>query len=219
MSGTLMLVNPRKRRARKAGAKRRTRTAAQRAATARMLAANRRGRKSNPSPRRRSRRRVSATSVLRRRRRNPIGGFSGRSITGMVKPALIGGAGVLAVNAFTKYVPLPPMLTEGRMMYATKFGLALLLGKFGRRIIGPSAQQMAEGAMTVLAATVLNDVLTNTTGVSLAGAGSRRVGYYSPGMQARPGNSRTPALTAGSGMGQYMPTVREPGRMGEYMYR
>lgn len=215
MSGTLMLVNPRKRR----GGSRKRRTAAQRAATARMLAANKRGRRSNPAPRRR-RRAVSVARVLRRRRRNPISLGGSGGLMSMIKPAVIGGAGVLAVNAVTKYVPLPASLTEGRMIYVTKFAIAAALGTFGRRLLGPAARQMAEGAMTVLAATAMNDALSSTTGVSLARVG--RAGYYSPGWQARPGNALQPGITQQLGnVGQHVPARvgREPGRLGEYRYR
>ncbi len=203
MSETLMLVNPKKRR--------KARSAAQRAATRKMIAANRRGRRSNPAARpaksstRRRRRSnpIAASTVMRRRRRNPI---SMKSPLAMVKNAAIAGSGALAVNAAVNYLPLPDMLKTGRMVYLTKFGLALALGTFGKRILGANAERMAEGAMTVLAATAINDFAANSLGVNLSGAG-----YFSPGWQANPNIPRTTLpLTAqlGRRAGQYLPPMQ-----------
>lgn len=200
MPETLMLVNPRRRR--------KARSAAQRAATRKMLAANRSRRRRNPiaakssAPSRRRRRNpIAATTVLRRRRRNPI---SLKSPLSMVKNAAIAGSGALAVNAAVNYLPIPDMLKTGRMIYLTKFGLALALGTIGKRFLGANAERMAEGAMTVLAATAINDFAANSLGVNLSGAG-----YFSPGWRASPNIPRTTLpITAQLGRaGQYLPPM------------
>jgi hypothetical protein len=216
---TLMLVNPRKRRA----GPRKHRTAAQRAATARMVAANkaRRGRRSNPihtvahaAPARRRRAVAHHVKHRARRRHNPI---SLRGPLSMLMPALQGAAGAVAVNAAIKYLPLPIMLKSGATANLTKGVLAILLGTFGRKLFGHTAVKMAEGALTVTATNAITQAL-GKTGLNLGDA-SGDVAYYAPALQYQ--HSGAPAL------GDYQPDYNRDGEMtigmyqgmGEYMYR
>lgn len=183
---TLMLINPKRRSA----GRKKPRTAAQKAATKRMIAANRArrapaARKSNPI--RRHKRRatthhaVAAPARRRRhaRRHNPI---SLHKPLAMLMPALYGAGGALAVNAAMNYLPLPAMLSTGRIRYATKFGLALLIGTFGKKVLGSKAEKMAEGAMIVTMAEALKDIVGGATGLQLGD--SDGISYISPAQLA-----------------------------------
>lgn len=165
---SLMLINPRKRRT-----SRKPRSAAQKAATRRMIAA-RGGRASNPAPRRSKRRRnpiglarVSRPTRHVRRRRNPLsmGGGAG-NIGGMVVAGLKGAVGSVAVNAVASF--LPATLTTGKVLYVTRTALALLLGTVGKKVAGQHARAMAEGALAVNFADMINSFATGL-GVNAAG--------------------------------------------------
>lgn len=186
---TLMLINPKGRT--KMAKSRKHRSPAQKAATKRMLAANRGGRAaparktrrrktsyaSNPiaSVRRRRRSHVAkATRSSRRRRSNPI---SLRGPMQLLMPALKGAAGALTVNAIFNYAPLPLILRNGKMVYLTKGLLAVALGVFGKKFLGNTAVQMAEGALTVIATNAAQDLLS-ATGLKLGDADG--IAYYSP---------------------------------------
>jgi len=163
---SLMLINPRKR---KGG-----RTAAQKAATRRMLAANRARR--GASPKRRSKRRSNPIGLSRvsravkrvtrrsKRRSNP----SMRSMTGgmgaMLMDSLKGAGGAVVVNAVTNY--LPAKVTTGKMVYVTRAAIALVLGTFGKKLLGNSARIMAEGALVVN----FHDAINSVAGTMLPGS-------------------------------------------------
>jgi len=125
-----MLVNPKtpkrrrtRRKARRAPARRRRRTARRNP-----VAAN---------PRRRARRRSSPRSYTRRRRarRNPKL-LSMRGVTNSIAPAVIGGAGFVALNALFAMAPLPMQLKSGWGATAAKFMVALIVPHMARRAIG-----------------------------------------------------------------------------------
>jgi len=205
MSGTLMLVNPRKRGHRKAH-----RSAAQKAATRRMLAARHGKRRSNPSPRRHTRHlsRVRhavhhVTHRRRHRRHNPIG-FGG--ITGMLMNGLKGAGGAIVVNAITNY--LPDAVKTGNLQYATRAALAIVLGTAGRKVLGNNARAMAEGALTV----TMHDFINSMAGAMLPGSQLHGMGVY---LNGYPGGERLPHATSA-------PNVAfdsELAGMGEYVYR
>lgn len=192
---TLMLINPKRRSA----GRKKPRTAAQKAATKRMVAANRARRspakrKSNPIKHRRVTHHAVAAPARRRsrRRHNPI---SMHKPLAMLMPALMGAGGALVVNAAMNYIPLPTMLTTGKLRYATKFGIALLIGHFGKKFLGHKAVQMAEGAMIVTMTEALKDVVGGATGLQLGD--SDGISYISPAQLA--------AYTDGSvNMGAYL---------------
>jgi hypothetical protein len=172
---SLMLINPRARRK-----SRKPRSAAQKAATRRMLAARHGKRASNPAPRRSKRRasakrrhnpiglsRVHHSRPVRhhRRRRNPIGGGLG-NIGGMVVNGLKGAVGSVAINAVTSF--LPAAITTGKVLYATRAGLAIALGTLGRKVLGQHARVMAEGALAVNFADMINN-FAQSLGVNAQG--------------------------------------------------
>ena len=194
MSGTLMLVNPRKRR----GA-RKHRTAAQRAATKRMIAANRAKRSSNPSPRRRAKRRTYAANPIharrrtyrrhhnpirhhKRRRRNPIS-MPSLKIGQLMKVGAVGAGGALVVDVLFGYLGryLPASVTaktnaDGSTNYlnvASKLGVAVLLGSLGRKVFKRHAATMAVGAVTVQLYNFLRPMISSAMP-------SLGLGYYIP---------------------------------------
>lgn len=206
---SLMLINPRKRRA---GGRKKPRSAAQKAATRRMLAA-RSGRASNPAPRRHKRRAtarrhnpIGLARVHHRRRsarrRNPIS-LSGGVIGSMVMNGLKGAVGSVAVNAVTSF--LPAAVKTGKVLYATRAGLAILIGTVGRKFLGAHARPMAEGALAVNFADLINSFgATILPGSQLHGVGGEYLGEFLSGahVQSLPagynGYNETP------GMGEYV---------------
>lgn len=209
---SLMLINPRKRRA---GGRKKPRSAAQKAATRRMLAA-RSGRASNPAPRRSKRR----AAVRRRnpiglarvhhkrraRRRNPIG-LSGGVIGSMVMNGLKGAVGSVAVNAVTSF--LPAAVKTGKVLYVTRAGLAILIGTVGRKFLGAHARPMAEGALAVNFADLINSFGASILpGSQLHGVGGEYLGEYLSGshmVQSLPGGNFSDV-----GMGEYVSADMAP---------
>lgn len=142
--GQLMLINPRERRtAKKAAPKRRVRR------NPSPVAANPRKRRVRRNP-------IAARQMrkVRRYRRNPVGGGIMPQITG----ALMGGAGAVAVDVVTGYLPLPATMRTGMMRHVTMGGLGLALGMFAKPLLGRAAAQMGTGAMTVAAYGLLKDM-------------------------------------------------------------
>lgn len=178
---TLMLINPKRR---SASGRKKPRSTAQKAATKRLVALNKSKRaptrRANPIRRRKTTHHAVATTARRRRRHhNPI---SMHKPLAMLMPALYGAGGALVINAAMNYLPLPAMLTTGRVRYATKFGLALLIGTFGKKVLGAKAQAMAEGAMIVTMAEALKDIVGGATGLQLGD--SDGISYISPAQLA-----------------------------------
>ena len=188
---TLMLINPKGRT--KMAKTRKHRSPAQKAATRKMLAANRARRGGRASPARKTRRRKTyaanpvasvrrkrrshvahAVRHSRRRRSNPI---SLREPMQLLMPALKGAIGALTVNAVFNYTPLPLFLRNGKMAYLSKGLIAIAFGVFGKKFLGNTAVQMAEGALTVIATNAAQDLLANT---SLRLGDADGIAYYSP---------------------------------------
>lgn len=217
---SLMLVNPRSRR--------KGRSAAQKAATRKLVALNKSRRHkprtahkartvvvhaaANPLPKRRRRHamRHVAHAVKRhtRRRRNPIGG----GIMSLLMPAVVGTAGAVVVKAAVGYLPLPATMKTGNAATLTKAALAILLGTFGARFIGPKARQMAEGSLTVTATEAITSLLASK-GVQLGEVSDESlISYYAPGT-----TFNVPAIA--SGMGEYQGMNEYQSGVGEYQYR
>lgn len=185
MSGTLMMVNPRKRRATKRKA-----SPAQLAALARGRASRARATKPrrNPAPRAA----VAMSNPRKRRRsvarRNPIG-LSGGALMAQMMGAAQGAAGAVAVDIAIKYLPIPAAMKAGNMQHVTRAALAVGLGLLGRKFVGRAAGRMAEGALTVSAYGMLKNIV-NSAGMKLAGADdmgqymSEYVGYVEPAQLA-----------------------------------
>jgi len=197
----LLLVNPRKRRAK-------GRTAAQRLATSKLVALNKARRRKNPAPRaaatsnpkRRRRAAPSVKSMYRRRRRNPVSATGG--LMPLLNAALMGAAGATAINAAVSYLPLPTALQTGNMKHVTKAAMAIGLGLFGRRFLGKAALSMAQGSLTVTMTDAIKDVA--------AGAGMS-LGYYAPAVTMAPTGPMLEARTSyvnkayeGAGLGEYV---------------
>lgn len=208
----LLLVNPRKRRAK---SPKRRRTAAQRRATAKMIAANRSRRRSNPvsalaNPRKRRTRRRNPVAAnprrTRRYRRNPIGG----NITNMLTASVQGAAGAMVVNAAYNFLPLPDMLKTGVMSSVTKGALAVGLGMFGGKVLpGRVAAEMAKGALTV----TMYDALKGVVDGVVSG-----LGYYTGGMTFPDVAALSVARTPAPQLSEYvnMPAFERAG-VSEYM--
>lgn len=114
--------------------------------------------------RRRSRRYARNPVSIRRALSNPMG---------VVKPAVVGAAGALAVNGIVNYVPfIPDSFKVGNALHLTKAALALILGTIGPKlpIVGRHAGKMAEGALTVVMADVGKQLAMNA-GYNLSGTG------------------------------------------------
>lgn len=146
---SLMLINPRKRRA---ASKRRTR---------RNPVAKRAAPKRNPA-------RANPLKTYRKRsraRRNPIG-LGG--ITATLTNAAIGGAGAVAVDYALEFLPLPVSMKTGWTGVAVKGAIAVGVGMIGKKFLGRNAERMAEGALTVLAYSSIKGLLAPST-ASVAG--------------------------------------------------
>jgi hypothetical protein len=209
----MLLINPRRRR-KSAKKARRSSTGAKR---------RRVSRRRNPIPattvatvRRRRRNPIRASRVTRRRRRNPIGGgaITSNKIMAMVKDALIGGAGAVAVDIamgqIAAYLPASLRRVPGTVGVgdAVKAGLTVALGQLLAKPTKGLSRKLAAGALTVQTAEILRTFVPAgmTLGYAnpaLVAPGTMRVGpSYRPGSQvgmyARGG---TPLL---SGVGEYV---------------
>lgn len=118
----LMLVNPRKRRTRRAKSRRRSPTRALASVT---------------------------RKTTRRYRRNPI--RRAGNMVETFKGGAIGAAGALAVDVALQKLPLPANLTQGNLAPITKgmvgIGIGMLVSKFGKN--KKLGEQLAGGAVTV----------------------------------------------------------------------
>lgn len=184
----MLLINPRRRRRAATTRRRRRRNPVARyrapVAVARMRRASNplRRRRRNPMP-------LFATTVARRRRRNPIARRM-RSVrrrnpvgTAMlmtsIRNAFIGGAGSIAVDLamgqINRFLPanLVAKPTEIGAGDAIKAVITVMLGHFLARPTRGLSRKMAEGALTVQAARLMQP-LAKQVGLPL--------GYYNPGM-------------------------------------
>lgn len=195
----VLLINPRKRRAKKrATSKRRsTRRANPVAHAPRKRRAKRR---SNPVSvsyaKKRTMRRRSPVHARRSRRykRNPIsmrgvGSSIFRSIVPMVKEAFIGAVGSVAVDYLAGKTRgyLPAMLNTGYGYDATKAVATVALGVALRGVTKGYSVKMAQGALTVQADKLLRGMLpaSVTTGLGYSTAGNNVPQSYRVGPNAR----------------------------------
>jgi hypothetical protein len=215
----MLLINPRRRKAR-------------RAAPARKRAPSRRraSRRRNPapalaySPVRRRRRlnplRAHAARRHTRRRRNPIGGsasFSSRSIMGMLKEALIGGVGAVGMDLIQGQVnPMLPasLQTQPNTVGAgdaVKAALTVALGVLLKKPTRGLSVKMAQGALTTQVRDLIAVNLPTTMPIGFMSParvirGSQRVGpgvrQGIPNVSAYQGQgTRGPLLSAYQGPG------------------
>jgi hypothetical protein len=174
---SLMLINPRKRRTARKG-----RSVAQKAATRRMIASRSAPRSSK---RRAAKRRSNPIGlprvhhVARRRsarRHNPISLKMG-SIGDLMLTGLKGAVGSVAINAAVNF--LPAAVKTGKVLYVTRAALAIVLGTVGSKIAGKHARAMAEGALAVNFADLINSLgAAVLPGSQLHGVGGEYMGEF-----------------------------------------
>lgn len=191
----LLLINPRKRGAKRKTAKRRV--VRRRNPVTVAKAPKRRALRRNPI----GLGRVARTS---RRRRNPIGG--GLKMSGIVaslKQAALGGAGAFAVDMAMGYVEgyLPANMrnstTTVNSYDALKLAATVALGEVLNKPTKGLSRKLASGAMTVQAYYILSKLVSTGT-FGLAG-----VGYSSPANMVRGTNRVGPNMSRAS-VGAYM---------------
>lgn len=220
------------------------RTAAQRRATAKMIAANRRRaggkrrasrktpkRKGNPSRRaasgytvgstktHRIRRRKLNPSRRRARRRNPSSlPTTARGFAGQLVPALIGGAGALALDVGLAMAPLPVQFKTGLPRTAVRIvgaiGMGWAVGKLLRkpRLGG----QLAAGALTVVAYDELKAQAAKMLGGKVPGIGL----YDIPGIgmyEVQPAEQEPMVMLPDGSMGYWSSAQQVGNEQGEYI--
>lgn len=210
----MLLINPRKRRARKSG-----RTAAQRRATAKLVAMNRartrtagRRRRRNPvatvaaAPmvrrRRMAARRANPAMRSYRRRRNPamLGGrFGLGSIMRSVQDAVVQGGGAVAMDLLyaqiAKFLPSTLQRTPGSVGLgdATKAVITVFLGHMLKGPTRGLSARAATGSLTVQAHGIIANLLPSTM----------TLGYYTPGMVTQGASRIGPNRAIVGNVGRY----------------
>ena len=187
----MLLINPRRRKARRANpiAKRRRVTRRRNP-----LAAVARRRKRNPMPAVRRRNPIGLARRRVMRRRNPIGGRMGSGmLMAAIREAFVGGAGAVAVDLamgqINKFLPATLKVTPGSLGAgdAVKALITVVLGHY---LSGPTrglSRKMAMGALTVQSANIMKSFVPATMAM----------GYASPARIVRGTN------TVGPNMGAY----------------
>lgn len=163
----------------------------------RKSSAARRPAKRSASRRRPSNRAASAAGrVLRYRRKNPIG-FLGDFMSQLV-PAVIGGAGALGTDVLMAVVPLPDAIKTGPFRPVVRVGAAIALGMVAGMVKDKRfGNQVAAGALTVIAYDTMKGMLSKVAGGKIPGLGvyeipgvgvyevgpADQLGYYDAGQQ------------------------------------
>jgi len=185
----MLLINPRRRKARRANpvAKRRVRRRNPLAAVARR-------RRRNPMP---MVRRANPVGLARRRvmrRRNPIGGRMGTAmLMSAIREAFVGGAGAVAVDLamgqINRFLPATLKTTPGTIGAgdAVKALITVTLGHLLARPTRGLSRKMALGALTVQSANIMKTFIPATM----------TMGYSSPARIVQGSN------TVGPNMGAY----------------
>jgi uncharacterized membrane protein YgdD (TMEM256/DUF423 family) len=203
----LLLINPRKRRAAKKRASPKKRASARRAKRKTVTVTA----KVNPVKRRVMRRRAASSTRKRRSyKRNPIGSVRnvGKSIFGsimpMVKDAVIGAAGSVAVDYLAGKVrgSLPAALNTGYAYDATKALATVALGVTLKGVTRGASLKMAQGALTVQADRIVRSMLPATVASGMGYALPTRTTTLRtvnaplsmPGTMGAIGNFRTPGM-------------------------
>lgn len=206
----MLLINPRRRKARRASPKRRT--AARRKNPVAALA---RRRRRNPIAAVGARRVVSRrrnpirglARVMRRRRRNPIGGamLSKSGLKAMFMNAALGAAGSVAVDAamgqINGYLPATLQRVPGSVGVgdAVKAAITVILGHVGRKVTKGASVKMAQGALTVQMADIAKQFLPATMTMGFYSparivSGTNRVGPIRRGVNQYTQPGKTPLL-------------------------
>lgn len=217
----VLLINPRRRRKAKKAKARRVRSTAKRASYKR---------KRNPLSMRKVRR-VNPIRKMGRRRRNPIklgGLFSG--VVPMVKDAVVGAAGSVAIDfAHAKVNPMLPAMLQtapGKVGAgdAVKAVMTVAIGKLLSRFTRGMSVKAAQGALTVQMDRIVRTVLPTTISAQLSAynvpaavvMGTNRIGpnRMATGFNAyaRPGGA-TPLLSAYARPGSPTPLLSSARRL------
>ena len=200
----MLLINPRRRKARKArpAAKRRTVRARRRRNPVAVAAAPVRRRR---NPIRAAKRRV----MSRRRRRNPIS-LGGGSMMSLLRDALIGGAGAVAFDVvhgqIQKFLPVSLQRVPGTVGAgdAVKAIITVAVGQLLSKPTRGLSRKAAAAALTVQAHDIIKGFVPATMPLGFASPamiaqGTNRVGPIRSGMNAYTRPGVTPLLSA------YMP--------------
>jgi hypothetical protein len=200
----MLLINPRRRKARKA-----TRTAAQRRATAKLVAMSRRRRRRNPAPatpvamnprRRRMARRSNPVRMVRRARRamNPAMRFSMAGVISSIQNALVQGAGAVAFDIahgqIQRFLPAALVPTPGAIGVGdvVKAAITVFVGTALSKPTRGLSVKAATGALTVQAHGLIRSFVPSTL----------PLGYAGPAL-VTPGQARVGPNRAVVGMGRY----------------
>lgn len=204
----MIAANRARRAGRKSPARKTKRRAARRSAPAaaapRRSSKRRAARRSAPRRHRRSSARSAraAGRVLRYRRKNPVGFLS--DFMSQLIPAAIGGAGALGVDVLMAVVPLPDSIKNGPFKPLVRVGAAIGLGMVAGMVKDKRfGNQVAAGALTVIAYDTMKGLLSKVAGGKIPGLGvyeipgvgtyevgpadsMPQVGYYDAGQQVGP---------------------------------
>lgn len=151
-----------------------------------------------------------------RRRRNPIT-LKGEGIGDMTKNAMLAGAGSVAVDALMGQIRsmLPSSVQTGYGYSAVKAAISVALGIVGKKILGPKAIRMAEGALTVQAANLITGFVPTSMTMAgrarIVGQGGQMKGLgYGTGRSMIHGGApnRQVALPRNPGLGYFNSSVR-----------
>lgn len=204
---SLMLVNPSKRRKARKSAPRKTRRVKARRIP-NPIAKVRRSVRRHVRRGRVASRRPNPIAARRRRRHNPISmrSLSSGSLMKMLKNAAIGGAGAIGIDYVMaqarRYLPasLQPSATGPGIYDAVVAAATVLLGRGLSKMTKGASEKMAEGALIVQAARLMQPFAANllpapSTGTpAIAGLG------YSTASRVIPGNARISPMQRGIGM-------------------
>jgi len=195
----MLLVNPRKRRA-----KRRVK-----ARTKRRASAPRKRRSARSVTSRRARNPIRyARKTRRARRRNPIN-LNLRSIQSQVMDAATGAAGAVALSVALGYLPIPAQFKTGTFAPVTKGAVAIGLGMLLANVVkGSTAARMTQGALTVILADVMRGLVSQfAPNITLAGDS---VDYYQDDAMNAYGDGMGytgSGFDPGGAMGDYLPDI------------
>jgi len=186
----MLLINPRRRKARRANpiAKRRRVTRRRNP-----LATVARRRRRNPMPLVRRRNPIGLARRRVMRRRNPIGGMGTGMLMAAIREAFVGGAGAVAVDLamgqINRFLPATLKTVPGTIGAgdAVKAIITVTLGHLLARPTRGLSRKMALGALTVQSANIMKSFVPKTMAM----------GYASPARIVRGTN------TVGSNMGAY----------------
>ena len=188
----MLLINPRRRSARKANpvARRRRKNPVS------MVAKRRRRHNPVSAVARRMRRRNPASLARRRvmRRRNPIG-MGSMNLMGQIREALIGGAGAVTYDIIQGYLnkvlPINLQVVPGKVGVgdAVKAVTTVAIGHLLARPTKGLSRKLAAGALTVQMAGIMRQFIP--TGMAM--------GYYVPGAIAQGSQRVSPINRAGMG--------------------